>query len=386
MRISSKLGIILVAVLLLALPLLAACGDDGTKEPTAPATEPTVPVTEPTVPATEPTAPATAPAAGGPTWVLNVSYDGTSEVHTATVVGEEAIEGTDCYVAEWAFDVNPFRYDSVAGYPLKTFERNDYIAKDTMDSKRNYIKLEAAGMIELQTTKTQTYTGDHGQQYSFGNSYQFEEYTDLVPDTLAPSFTDTIEINVVAVEDITVPAGDFRCYKVEYSLVVSGQDPPKDTPQVTRAEWWSAEYDLITPVKAVEYATYQQDEVKELASYDPMPEMNADIPDLVAGEEPAATEEPVATEEPAATEEAALASLAGGTALTVDSTVNDLIAIAEIKAILEEGWGGMYGAAVAQGGDTPFREVANGFVDYGVFTQAEADALVAEVEAALASL
>ncbi len=106
----------------------------------------------------------------------------------------------------------------------------------------------------------------------------------------------------------------------------------------------------------------------------------------LAGEEPAATEEPVATEEPAATEEAALASLAGGTALTVDSTVNDLIAIAEIKAILEEGWGGMYGAAVAQGGDTPFREVVNGFVDYGVFTQAEADALVAEVEAALASL
>ena len=243
-------------------------------EPTAPATEPTAPAMEPTAPATEPTAPATEPAAGGPTWVLNVRYDGTFEVHTATVVGEEAIEGTDCYVAEWAFDMNPFRYDSAAGYPLKTFERMDYIAKDTMDSKRNYIKLEVAGMIELQTTKTQTYTGNHGQQYSFGDSYHFEEYTDLVPDTLASSFTDTIEVNVVAFEDITVPAGDFRCYKIEYTLVVSGQDPPKDTPALTRTEWWSAEYDLLAPVKAIDFVAYQKDEVKELASYDPMPEMN----------------------------------------------------------------------------------------------------------------
>ena len=293
MRISSKLGIILVAMLLLALPLLAACGgDDDTEEPTAPATEPTAPATEPTAPATEPTAPVTEPA-GDLTWVLDVSYDGTSEVHTATVIGEEAIEGTDCYVAEWAFDVQPFRYDAIQGYPLKTFERKDYIAKDTMDAKRNSVLLEAAGMIELQVTKTLTYTGDHGQPYSFGDMYQFDDYTDLVPDTLAPPYTDTVELEVVAIEDVTVPAGTFRCYKLEYTKVAT------DGEAVDRAllhhDWWSAEYDLLTPVKVVEYATYQAEEVKELASYDPMPEMNADIPDIVGGEGP--TTEPTAEPE-----------------------------------------------------------------------------------------
>jgi len=39
---------------MLSLPLLAACDDDETEEPTVPVTEPTVPVTEPTAPVTEP--------------------------------------------------------------------------------------------------------------------------------------------------------------------------------------------------------------------------------------------------------------------------------------------------------------------------------------------
>ena len=63
MRQLNKLVIICIAVLLLTLPLLAACDDDETEEPTAPVTEPTAPVTEPTAPVTEPTVPVTEPTA-----------------------------------------------------------------------------------------------------------------------------------------------------------------------------------------------------------------------------------------------------------------------------------------------------------------------------------
>lgn len=61
------IGFVLLAVLLVALPLLVACdGDDETVEPTQPVTEPTVvptePTAEPTVVPTEPTAEPTVPA------------------------------------------------------------------------------------------------------------------------------------------------------------------------------------------------------------------------------------------------------------------------------------------------------------------------------------
>lgn len=49
MRFNAKLGLILIALMLLGLPLLVACDDDETEEPTAPATESTAPVTEPVV-------------------------------------------------------------------------------------------------------------------------------------------------------------------------------------------------------------------------------------------------------------------------------------------------------------------------------------------------
>ncbi|NQT71456.1 MAG: ABC transporter substrate-binding protein [Chloroflexi bacterium] len=64
MRISSKLWIMLLALLLLAMPLMTACDDDETTEPpTAPVAEPTAPVAEPTAPVAEPTAPVAEPTA-----------------------------------------------------------------------------------------------------------------------------------------------------------------------------------------------------------------------------------------------------------------------------------------------------------------------------------
>ncbi len=63
MTIKNRTLILALVTLLMVIPLLVACDDDETEEPTStptvPVTEPTVPVTEPTVPATVPTAPVT---------------------------------------------------------------------------------------------------------------------------------------------------------------------------------------------------------------------------------------------------------------------------------------------------------------------------------------
>ncbi|MCP4612414.1 MAG: ABC transporter substrate-binding protein [Planctomycetes bacterium] len=99
-RISSKLGIILLAVLLLALPLLAACDDDETEEPTATATEPTTPTDEPTAPVTEPTAPMTEPVVEELTITIGNITDKTGPASQALVNVDAALMDNIKYFEE----------------------------------------------------------------------------------------------------------------------------------------------------------------------------------------------------------------------------------------------------------------------------------------------
>jgi len=306
MRLSPKLGIIVMAVLLMILLTLPACGGGGEKETPSPTAQPTVAPTETAAPTTAPTetaaptaAPTETPQAQGPTWVYNVSYEDENTVWTNTVTGEETVEGVDCYVVTTTFDANPFRYANPTGTPIKLLEKTDYISKATLDLKQSASQSEAMGMLNLTSTQTYTYsTSDHGQPYSFGDSYSVDNFTHLVPDTLAPDFTDTIDIEVVAIEDVTVPAGTFRCYKLEYTKVAT--DGEAVEPMLLHDEWWSAEYNLLGPVKVVEYGLWQSPETRELVSYEPLPKANAQVPEPTAKPQP--TETPEVTPTPEATE------------------------------------------------------------------------------------
>lgn len=292
------IGIVVLMILALTLSMLAACGDDETKEPTAPATEPTVPateptapVTEPTVPATEPTAPATEPAAGGPTWEYTVTYEDEVTTWSKAVVGEETIDGVGCYKVETTFDVEPFRYAAPTGTPIKLLDMTEFISKDTLDIKQNAAFSNAMGMIDLTSTQTyKNFSGDHGQPYTFGDKYTFDNAVDLIPDTLAPPYVDTNELEVIAVEDVTVPAGTFRCYKVATTRIGT-VDGTGEIGQLLGHEWWAADYTLLAPVKIVRIANWQAEETMVLEMYDPMPEMNADIPDLAGQADPTAEPE-----------------------------------------------------------------------------------------------
>jgi hypothetical protein len=76
----------------------------------------------------------------------------------------------------------------------------------------------------------------------------------LNPPVAAPSTT-IYDIAVVVMESITVPAGTFECYKIEYR--VAGN--------VVKTEWWSP--DVLAFVKQVTTGTYALPETQELASY-----------------------------------------------------------------------------------------------------------------------
>jgi len=66
-------------------------------------------------------------------------------------------------------------------------------------------------------------------------------------------------VQVVGMESVTVPAGTFNCYKVEYTNKGS----------VIFTEWWSADGEFIAPVKIVDTGSSNDTETKELKSYTP---------------------------------------------------------------------------------------------------------------------
>lgn len=268
LRMSEKIiGIVIMLALIVGLPLMTACGGDKDKEKTPtspPPTSPTKTVEPSPTQTVEPT-----PTAAGPTWTYNVTYQDEKTVWTTKVTGEETVDGVACYVNATTFDVNPFRY-APNGTPIKMFDLTQYLSKATLDVAKSISNTEALGMIKLKATQTVTYSqADHGQPFAFGDKYTYDLFVHLEPSTLAPDYTDTIQVEVVAVEDVAVPAGTFRSYKVEYTKTASNGAAVE--PQLLRTEWWAAEYDLLTYVKMIEVAQWDNPETRELVSYSPMP-------------------------------------------------------------------------------------------------------------------
>ncbi len=303
---SFKWGIMVIAILLAGLLVLAACcgGDDATKEtetptpatttpapttpapttpapttpapttpaPTTPAPTTPAPTTPPptTPPPTTPpptTPPPTTPPVSETVAVYQVTYEDEVTEWTMSFAAEETIEGVDCWVFETEFDENPFRYARPSNSPTKVTGVSYAISKDTLDVIQAKAKVEVMGMA-LTSTQTNDYSiADHGQPYSVGDTYSNEQETTIDPPLYDPT-TAAIDIEVTAEENVTVPAGEFTCFKVE--LTIAGN--PMDT------EWYATEYDMILPVKMERYAQYMEQETRELVSYDPMPEKKTDGP------------------------------------------------------------------------------------------------------------
>ncbi len=288
MRKSLKWGILIIAVLLAGLLVLVACGGDDdtptkteTPTPTPTATPTTVPPT--TIPTTTPTATKTATPTpvDGPTWVYEVTYADPAGAEvtewTFSANAEETFGGVDCWVAGAVFDAKPFRLANPSGAPTTIESIKYWISKDTMDAKKSETNI--SGVANIKATMSYVYTGGHGQPFSFGDTYSVTQSTELTP-PLYETQPLPMNVEVVAVEDVELSAlGTMRCYKVEYTL----QGQP------LYYEWYSAEYDLIVPVKVVDYSKYKASETKEMTSYDPLPAANASVPDLMPTATPTGT-------------------------------------------------------------------------------------------------
>lgn len=203
------------------------------------------------------------PPAVGTTWLYEVTYEDEVTEWTVTVVDrEETVDSIDTYVTEAAFDPVPLR-DTKKGVTYEVLSVISWLSKTTLDNVKGEAGVTIGG-FELTSCGTRTHTGDNGAPMWVGKTWSYDEYTVQDPPLESP-YTNTYEVEVVALEDVTVPAGTFSCYKIEYTMVVFKGDP-EDPPTMDYTEWWSPEVKGV--VKVVNDRTVSP-ETRVLVSYTP---------------------------------------------------------------------------------------------------------------------
>jgi hypothetical protein len=184
-------------------------------------------------------------------WAYTVTYGTEVTTWTYSVFMEETVGGVDCYMSFAVFSAPPKRVASGSSVTVT--------AAQTWRSQDNLAQYQATAAINLfgmnvTTTMTDTYTAGTPDFFSVGDTWQYDEYLVLNP-PLSPSTHTINDVTVVGMEEITVPAGTFNCYKIEYRVAGT----------LVKTEWWSPQ--VLGYVKQVSTGTYALPEIQELASY-----------------------------------------------------------------------------------------------------------------------
>ncbi len=248
MRIPSRFRCVIFVFILVTLPLLAACDKDDETG--------TEPIQSPT------------PGLGiGSTWVYNEIYGDEVDTMTATIVGEEVVNGDDSYIIELQYDDPPVYRFGLGGFdPVQVLGHKHWYSKTTWDTNKFEATVETPAGIQVLYTNNYTHSGDVDRaQFGVGKSWAYDTKLDANPAnfTLPPL---TWRADVVAIEEITVPAGTFQCFKVEHTRIAAmGEDLPQAI--TYRTDWLSAEERFIGPVRIQDINAYDKGLIWELVSF-----------------------------------------------------------------------------------------------------------------------
>ena len=149
------------------------------------------------------------------------------------------------------------------GVEVTVSQADSEFSKVTLDSVSALAGINMFG-LNLIANRSQTYTGDHGWPLEVGKSWVIDEFTTLDP-PMQPDSTVVFEVEVVALESVTVPAGTYDAYKIEYTKVA--EDGSALPPELSKTEWFSPEVGRM--VKSEDYLGYAEVETQELKSFTP---------------------------------------------------------------------------------------------------------------------
>jgi len=169
----------------------------------------------------------------GDQWVFSYVMDGTTATLTEEIIGEETVEGRDCYVLDMSFD------------PVMSGTQDNVVY--TITSMKYWVD-KATGLLGVKMESTTTY---NGQISTSTETYSYNPWTSPFPleigkevetenttihyyegEQYGETEVTTEKYTVVSKEDVTVTAGTFSCWKITY------YDSGLNT---TQTMWWADE-------------------------------------------------------------------------------------------------------------------------------------------------
>lgn len=156
----------------------------------------------------------------GDQWVYREIYNSVAYTVTEKIVGEELIQGKNCYVKEVTYD------PSLSGVSQETY----WIEKATLDILREQFSFVYSGTTATcSAVYALNYSGDERWPLTLGSEWTENGTITTTCVALGASNTDTttyiMNYKVEKVEDTTVGAGTFRCFKaVAYENGVATQN------------------------------------------------------------------------------------------------------------------------------------------------------------------
>jgi len=200
-------------------------------------------------------------------WSYNVTYSGDPNVATNTTVwnyqsvGQGTPEGIDSTYYEVDFSETPectyhfapMNMDIIGTLTeyttWKSIGDNELVSEMMQCSADTLL-----GYMQASIGRTYEYTGSHGIPFQVGENWSYVTTMSL------PEYSyeeqQTWNAQVTAIEEITVPAGTFDCYKVVHTSADG-----------TKTEWWSTNGQFNCPVKSIDDATFVGVQTFELTTY-----------------------------------------------------------------------------------------------------------------------
>jgi hypothetical protein len=150
----------------------------------------------------------------GDQWVFRMIEEGTAYTMTKTVTGEEEVNGKDCYVVQVTFDP-----EWCGWIP----ERTEWWEKARPNNVilRWQFSAELEGATVTSTSRfSKATTGSPLWPMKVGNELTERVTIDKTDERLGRTITDkeefTYRIKIEAIETITTPAGNFKCFKMVF--------------------------------------------------------------------------------------------------------------------------------------------------------------------------
>lgn len=200
---------------------------------------------------------------GAPTAIYKVTFGTEVTLLTTHLVGEETVDDADCEVWGYFYDV-PTVLLYRNGFLLKELGGKKWYIKATHDMKKWEFYLAQTGQDITWIIDKTYHPLDHGPPYWEGKTWYHDKQILSIPE-LIPPVIQTMKTQVVAIEEIKVPAGIFNCYKIEYKVIAQdGTELEYPKPSLTL---WRYTDDEKIEVKSEYFTTDEQSRIEELVSY-----------------------------------------------------------------------------------------------------------------------